>query len=293
MKALTFLEKNRIMYIKTGEIIPNPAQPRKTFDAGGLKELAISIRELGVLQPLTVRRVKGGFELVAGERRLRASRMAGLSEVPCIVVDVDEQKSSLLALVENLQRRDLDFFEEAEGIKRLIDLYGLSQDEASRRLGKSQPAVANKLRLLRLDAQTRELLRTHGLTERHARALLRIDDATVRREVLNLIIERGLNVAQTDVYIDELLVQKSARLIPQAQAQVIEPVPETKPAPPASRASKTLYIVKDVRLFLNTVERAVEMMRGAGVAAGMEKEEHDEEIVVKISIPRRHVKAAL
>lgn len=290
MKALSFLEKNRILYIKTGDIIPNPAQPRKTFDAGGLKELASSIRELGILQPLTVRRVKGGFELVAGERRLRASRMAGLGEVPCIVVDVDEQKSSLVALVENLQRRDLDFFEEAEGIKRLIDLYGLSQDEASRRLGKSQPAVANKLRLLRIDAQTREVLRAHGLTERHARALLRIDNSAARREVLDLIIERGLNVAQTDAYIDELLTPNAAGLIPQVQpVTVSEPVQQ----PLAPRTNRTLYIVKDVRLFLNTVERAVEMMRGAGVAAGMEKEELDEEIVVKISIPRRHIKAAL
>lgn len=291
MKALSFLEKNRILYIKTGDIIPNPAQPRKTFDAGGLKELASSIRELGILQPLTVRRVKGGFELVAGERRLRASRMAGLSEVPCIVVDVDEQKSSLVALVENLQRRDLDFFEEAEGIKRLIDLYGLSQDEASRRLGKSQPAIANKLRLLRIDTQTREVLRTHGLTERHARALLRIDNAVARREVLDLIVERGLNVAQTDAYIDELLTPNAAGLIPQVQTTTLEP--ESVQQSPAPRTNRTLYIVKDVRLFLNTVERAVEMMRGAGVAAGIEKEEHDEEIVVKISIPRRHIKAAL
>jgi ParB family chromosome partitioning protein len=272
MKALTFLDKNRVMYIKTGEIIPNPAQPRKLFDPGGLKELAHSIRELGVLQPLTVRRVKGGFELVAGERRLRASRMIGLNEVPCIIMEVDDQKSSLIALVENLQRRDLDFFEEAEGIKRLIDLYGLSQEEASRRLGKSQPAVANKLRILRLDERTREVMRVNGLTERHARALLRVENPTIRQEVLDMIIERGLNVAQTDTYIDEFLTRKE-RLIP------IKPV--EKP-----RSNRMVYIVKDVRMFLNTVERAIEVMRGAGVAAGIEREERDEEIILKINIPR-------
>ena len=284
MKTLTFWEKNRVMYIKTGEIIPNPAQPRKTFDPGGLKELANSIRELGVLQPITVRRVKGGYELVAGERRLRAARMIGLAEVPCIVTEADDQKSSLMSLVENLQRRDLDFFEEAEGIKRLIDMYGLSQEEASRRLGKSQPAVANKLRILRLDERTRELLRQNGLTERHARALLRVENAGARREVLDIITERGLNVAQTDAYIDELLTGSCARLIPQAQAG--------EKAPDAARSNRLVYIVKDVRMFLNTIERAVEVMRGAGVAADMEKEDREGEIVLKISIPKARAKAA-
>ncbi|MCL1819276.1 MAG: ParB/RepB/Spo0J family partition protein [Oscillospiraceae bacterium] len=279
MKNLAFWEKNRVIYIKSGEIIPNPAQPRKSFEPNGLKELANSIRELGILQPLTVRKSNGGYELVAGERRLRASRMAGLSEVPCIVTEADEQRSSLIALVENLQRRDLDFFEEAEGIKRLIDLYGLSQEEASRRLGKSQPAVANKLRILRFDEQTRDIMRNGNLTERHARALLRVEKPESRREVLELIIERGLNVAQTEAYIDDLLTQKPARIIPIAQ-----------PPQKNERPAKIHYIVKDVRLFLNTVERAVDVMRGAGVAADMEKEELDDEIILKISIPRKKAK---
>ena len=279
MKNLAFWEKNRVIYIKSGEIIPNPAQPRKSFEPNGLKELANSIRELGILQPLTVRKSNGGYELVAGERRLRASRMAGLSEVPCIVTEADEQRSSLIALVENLQRRDLDFFEEAEGIKRLIDLYGLSQEEASRRLGKSQPAVANKLRILRFDEQTRDIMRNGNLTERHARALLRVEKPESRREVLELIIERGLNVAQTEAYIDDLLTQKPARIIPIAQ-----------PPQKNERPTKIHYIVKDVRLFLNTVERAVDVMRGAGVAADMEKEELDDEIILKISIPRKKAK---
>lgn len=278
MKRLMLFEKNKVSYIKTNDIIPNPAQPRKVFDAEGLRELAASIREVGVIQPLTVRRVKGGFELVAGERRLRASRMAGLNEVPCIVMSMSEQQSSLVALIENLQRRDLDFFEEAEGIKRLIELYGLSQEDAARRLGKSQSAVANKLRLLRLDCDTRDAIKSHGLTERHARALLRLEDAQKRCEVLEAIIERGMNVAQTDSFIDEQLFVNEAV----AQKHSGNAIEERR------QGGKTLYIVKDVRVFLNTVERAVEIMRSAGVPAGVEKEESEETIVVKISIPTRH-----
>ena len=279
MRPLNLFEKNKVSYIKTNDIIPNPAQPRRIFDAGGLRELADSIREVGVIQPLTVRRSKGGgFELVAGERRLRASRMAGLTEVPCIVMSMSERQSSIVALIENLQRRDLDFFEEAEGIKRLIDLHGLSQEDAARRIGKSQSAVANKLRLLKLDGATRGMLKEYGLTERHARALLRLEDAARRREVLREVIERGMNVAQTDAYIDGLLFSGGSPDGGRVTAAE---------APP--RQGKTLYIVKDVRVFLNTVERAVGVMRSAGLPADMEKEEKEDSIVVRISIPRSAV----
>ena len=145
-------ETGRVIYLHPDVLHPNPNQPRKRFSPDGLEELAASIREHGVLQPLTVRKVDGSFELVSGERRLRAARMAGLSEVPCIVIDVDGVCSSLLALVENLQRRDLDFLEEAMALDRLIHTYDLSQEEAARRIGKSQSAVANKLRLLKLSS---------------------------------------------------------------------------------------------------------------------------------------------
>ena len=166
----------RVQYIPLGRIRPNPQQPRQGFDEVGLAELAASIRSCGILQPLTVRRAGDGYELVAGERRLRAARIAGLREVPCLVAQVGEEDSALLALMENLQRRDLDCWEEAAAIARLISRYGLSQEEAARRLGRAQPTVANKLRLLRLPEDVRNLLRENGLTERHARALLRLQD---------------------------------------------------------------------------------------------------------------------
>ena len=143
------LETGKILYLPAAQIRPNPGQPRKIFDPAGLQELAASIAEYGIVQPLTVRRRDGFYELVAGERRLRAARMAGLREVPCILLSVDEAQSGMVALVENLQRRDLDYIEEAEGLARLMRLYGLSQEQAAQRVGKSQSAVANKLRLLR------------------------------------------------------------------------------------------------------------------------------------------------
>ena len=165
---------SRVRYISLNQIRPNPQQPRRSFDEDSLSELAESIRSYGILQPLTVRRQGTGYELVAGERRLRAAAMAGLREVPCLVAQVGEEDSALLALMENLQRRDLDCWEEAEALSRLIARYGLSQEEAARRLGRSQPAVANKLRLLRLPDSVRQFLQENNLTERHARALLRL-----------------------------------------------------------------------------------------------------------------------
>ena len=170
-------ESTKVLFLPIAAISPNPDQPRTCFSREGLEELAASIQELGVLQPLSVRRSKnGGYELISGERRLRASRMAGLTEVPCILVSVDSQGSSLLALVENLQRRDLNFVEEATALAKLIETYHLSQEEAARRIGKSQSAVANKLRLLRLPPDVLTLLRERGCTERHARALLRLEE---------------------------------------------------------------------------------------------------------------------
>ena len=174
------LESSRVLFLPLSEISPNPNQPRRNFSQEGLVELAASIQEHGVLQPLSVRRTAGGYELIAGERRLRASRLAGLKEVPCILLGVDEEASSLLALVENLQRRDLDFLEEANALSVLIHTYHLSQEEAARRIGKSQSAVANKLRLLRLAPEVLTLLRDSGCTERHARALLRLELETGR-----------------------------------------------------------------------------------------------------------------
>ena len=255
-------ETGRVIYLHPDVLHPNPNQPRKRFSPDGLEEMAASIREHGVLQPLTVRKVDGSFELVSGERRLRAARMAGLSEVPCIVIDVDGVCSSLLALVENLQRRDLDFLEEAMALDRLIHTYDLSQDEAARRIGKSQSAVANKLRLLKLSPRLLDRLRQNGLTERHARALLRLETEEQQWEVLEYVIDHHLTVAQTEAYIE-------ARL-----------------TPPPPRKKKPTFILKDVRLFLNTVTKGLSMMKDAGVNAEYGRQETEDAILLTIKIPK-------
>lgn len=255
----------QVQYIPLGRIRPNPQQPRRSFDEEGLAELAASIRSCGILQPLTVRRAGEGYELVAGERRLRAARIAGLREVPCLVAQVGEEDSALLALMENLQRRDLDCWEEAQAIARLISRYGLSQEEAARRLGRAQPTVANKLRLLRLPEDVRALLRENGLTERHARALLRLQDPEVQRRAAGDMVRRGMNVAQAEAYVEKLL----------QSAQV---------TPPRGRST---YIIKDVRLFLNSVDRGLHLMRQAGVDAGWNRQDTDREILLTIRIPKR------
>ena len=194
-------ESNKVVFLPIAAISPNPGQPRRHFSRAGLEELAASIGEHGVLQPLSVRRVPGGYELISGERRLRASRMAGLEEVPCILVSVDGQESSLLALVENLQRRDLDFVEEALALSRLIQTYRLSQEEAAKKLGKSQSAIANKLRLLKLPPEVLALLREKGFTERHARALLRLESPEQQAAAARAVVEGGLTVARTAEYV--------------------------------------------------------------------------------------------
>nr|WP_300169878.1 ParB/RepB/Spo0J family partition protein [uncultured Flavonifractor sp.] len=258
-------ESNRVQFLPISTISPNPGQPRKYFAQDGLEELAASIKEHGVLQPLSVRRTSTGYELVSGERRLRASKLAGLTEVPCIVVNVDGQESSLLALVENLQRRDLDFVEEAAALSSLIQTYRLSQEEAARRIGKSQSAVANKLRLLRLPPAALSVLREHGCTERHARALLKLEDPALQEEAARHVAEEGLTVASTEQYVEELL----------------HPAAPDKPP-----RKKPAFIIKDVRLFLNTVTRGLTMMKSAGVNANCKRQETDESILLTITIPK-------
>ena len=255
------LDSPRVLFLPVDAISPNPNQPRRVFGTQELEELAGSIQALGLLQPLTVRRRADGWELVAGERRLRAAKLAGLEEVPCISLQIDDQRSSLLALVENLQRKDLDFWEEALALDRLISVYHLSQEEAARRIGKSQSAVANKLRLLKLPEDTLRALRDGGCTERHARALLRLEDPSLRQKALEQILSRQLTVAQTDALVDQLL------------------------SPPPRTRTKRTFVVKDVRLFLNTLTRSMALMRSAGVDARCDRQDKDGEILLTIRIP--------
>ena len=270
MSVLTLVtgkEDRTLRRVRVSDIVRNPNQPRKYFDPEAIAQLAESIRQYGVLNPLTVRRAPGGgYELVAGERRLRAARVAGLNDVPCLVIAADNEDSSAIALVENLQRRDLDFFEEAEGFKRLIDQYGLTQEEAARKVGKTQSAVANKLRLLRLSEQNMELIRSAGLTERHARCLLRLDDETNRINATNYIIEHDLNVSRAEQYVDALLLEKQSPPVPGGERKVVR-------------------LIKDVRFFLNTLNRAVGVMVDAGIGATVDQTEEDDCLTLTIQIP--------
>ena len=259
-------DSGRVLFLPVDAIQPNPNQPRTVFSPAELHELADSIRSLGVLQPLTVRRRDGSWELVAGERRLRAAKLAGLEEVPCLSIQADSQSSSLLALVENLQRRDLDFWEEALALNKLISTYHLSQEEAARRIGKSQSAVANKLRLLKLPTPVLERLRDGGATERHARALLPLGDPALQTQAVDTILKEKLTVAQTEALVDRLL----------------HPAP---PAPPVRRPRR-VFVVKDVRLFLNSINHSMDVMRRAGVDAKCGREETEDTITLTICIPK-------
>lgn len=262
--------RNGLSYLSVDEIYPSTVQPRKRFPQDSLKELSESIAQYGVLNPLTVRKRNGKFELIAGERRLRASRLAGLKEVPCIVIDANMEEASLLALVENIQRRDLDFVEEAEGISQLIRLFGMSQEEAAQRLGKSQPSIANKLRLLRLPSDVLDTLRNEDMTERHGRALLRLQGEDAQRHALRRMAEQRMNVSAAEEYIETLL---------KAPEQVLEKENKT--------SRKTLFVLKDVRVFLNTLTHGLDIMKQGGIDAGMEKHETDTELVLTISIPKQ------
>lgn len=254
-----------LVFAAIDEIQPNPAQPRKRFDERGIRELSDSIARYGVLQPLSVRLRNGGYELVAGERRLRAARLAGLSEVPCIVMEIGIQESSIIALVENLQRRDLDFVEEAQGIAQLIRVFRLSQEQVAERLGKSQSSVANKLRLLKLPEDVLEGLRAAGLSERHARALLKLPSEQEQRAMAEYAVANGLTVAATEAYIEKLLKEQKEK----------------------ERQKKPVLIIKDVRLFLNTISHGLDVMKQSGVDVRCVQTDTESEIILTINIPKK------
>lgn len=255
--------REKLLFLAPADILPNPAQPRHCFDEAQLDSLADSIRQHGILQPLAVRRQGSGYELIAGERRLRAALRLGLSSVPCVLSEASDHRSRTLALVENLQRQDLHFLEEATAIAELIAAAQLSQEQAARQLGYSQSAVANKLRLLRLSPACCALLREGQLTERHARALLRLEDEAQRQQILRRCIRQELTVQQTEALIETLLHENRTR---------------------ASKAPT--YIIKDVRLFLNSLHRHMALMKNAGVGAQMQQQESAEEILLTIRIPK-------
>ena len=260
--------QRRVLELRVDEIRPNPMQPRQVFSEEALRELAASIAAHGILQPLTVRRSGGGWELVAGERRLRAAKIVGLKTVPCLETAVDDKASAELALVENLQREDLGYFEEAEAIAAYLRRTGCTQEEAAAVLGRSPSAVANKLRLLRLSPACRERLGQAELSERHARALLRLEDEGERLSALKHIADHRLNVAQAEQYI-------------QRRLDAIQSVPR----------QKRTFILKDVRLFLNSVDRGLRLIREAGVDAVTKRDETEDAILLTIRIPKQRERA--
>ena len=256
-KLKTYMETGRVVFLPARAIKPNPAQPRQVFKEDALTELADSIRQHGILQPLSVRRSVVGYELIAGERRLRAAQMAGLTEIPCIVMNMDAQESSVAAMIENLQRQDLDFVEEATGIARLMDLCNMSQDQAAKYLGKSQSAIANKLRILRHSPQVLEALRQAGLTERHARALLKLSDEGEKMRAIAVIARLGMSVARTEKYIEDLCSGQLAH----------------------NRGV-------NVGAFLNNLNQSLQRIQSSGISAVSERRETENEIVLTITIPK-------
>ena len=255
--------RQRIIEIPLERIHPNPAQPRQSFSQKELDSLSQSIRENGLLQPILVRQRGSVYELIAGERRLRACRIAGLRTVPCILNECDDRNAAIYAMLENLQRQDLQLFEEAEGLQKLIAQWGITQEEAAKRLGKSQSAIANKMRLLKLTKQERQKITEAALSGRHARALIRIPDEKTRMRVLEEVIAKGLNVSQTDKLVDKTL--------------------EERPPPP--KQHKT-FIWKDYRIFLNTVNNAVQTMVKSGIEAVTDQKETEEFFELVVRIPK-------
>ena len=255
--------ENKILLIPQGDILPNPNQPRRRFDYDELEGLAQSIRANGILQPLLVRQLNDGkYELVAGERRLRAARLVGLTKVPCIVNEISEAESAVFAVIENLQRSNLDYFEEAEAIALLMSDYRLSQEELCKKLGKAQSTISNKLRLLKLSEEMRYRISRAGLTERHARTLLSITDEVQRARALSIIIDRHLTVSESETLVEQMLRKNET---PKRQM---------------------LKGFKDIRIFINTLNNAVDTIRRAGIDADSVKTETDEYVEYIVRIPK-------
>ena len=256
-KLKTYMETGRVVFLPARSIRPNPAQPRQIFREEALAELADSIRRHGILQPLSVRRIGNAYELIAGERRLRAGVLAGLSEIPCIVMSMDEGESEAAALIENIQRQNLDFIEEARGIARLMEKRNLSQEQAAVLLGRSQSSVANKLRLLRHSEPVLTALREGGLTERHARALLKLKSEQEKLSAIAVILRMGMSVARTESFVASLLEEKQ---------------------------TKTPKI--NIGTFLSSLNQSLARIQMSGIGAVSERRETDSQIVLTITIPK-------
>lgn len=259
----------KIQYIEIDKVMPNPYQPRKSFDKGGLEDLASSINEHGLMQPITVRAIGDTYELVAGERRLKASKLIGLEEIPAIISEVSNQNSAVLALIENLQRENLSFIEESQAYYDLIKEHGYTQQQLAKSIGKNQSTVANKLRLLKLPTPVMDKLVKNNLSERHARALLKLPDKKMQLRVLNQVIARDLNVKRTEEMIDKVLIETT-------QKGKIE----------KEKEKKMKMFLKDIRLFTNTITQAVDIIKKSGVDAKYTMQEKSDGYEINIKIPK-------
>ncbi len=261
----------RLVEVNVASIHPNPYQPRATFDEESIAELAQSIQQVGLLQPLLVRKVDDGYELVAGERRLRAVTSLGMEKVACIVQqDIEDESSAMMALIENLQREDLHYLEEAQCYQKLLETYGLTQEELANRLGKSQSSIANKLRLLKLSDEVKAAMTEKRLSERHARALLKLADDKQRLDAVERIAEKGLSVKETEQMVEKTL-----------NKAYDEKQDGAKPRP------KLMRIVRDYRLFMNTINQAVNQLRESGMTVEVEQSDRADGVDIKISVTRK------
>ncbi len=263
-------KSHEVLQVDTALIEPNPFQPRKTFHDESLAELSSSIKEFGVIQPLLVRqKTDHSFELIAGERRLRASKLAGLALVPVIVKELTDQEMAELAMIENLQREDLHYLEEAEGFQQLIANFGFTQEELAVRVGKKQSTIANKMRLLKLEEDIRNTLRQENLTERHARALLKLDNYALQQQVLTAVCQKKLNVRETEALIETTNSNISREMSKKGPKQNI------------------VKVIRDVRIFLNTIHNVIGEMKKTGLDIKVEQEQDDDSITIHLRVPKR------
>lgn len=238
----------RVVMLEINSIIPNKSQPRTEFDNSDLKSLSDSIRENGIIQPICVRRSGALYEIISGERRTRAAKLCGMTEIPCIIMEADDERSAVLALIENIQRRDLSYFEEAIAISQLITVYGLTQESAAARLGKAQSTIANKLRLLKFTDGERAMLIAGNISERQARALVRIPSAGERRKALEQVVSRRLNLEQTEQLVEQILGG------------------ESRGAHPEKEKMRQLINFPVPRLYINSINKIVQRMKDANIS---------------------------
>lgn len=277
--------------IAIDRILPNPAQPRRHFDENAIKSLADSISQYGVIQPVSVRICGGKYELVAGERRLRAAKLAGLREIPCLVLKASDKSSAEMAMIENTLRCDLDLFEEAEAIEKMLSSGGCTQASLAARLSMSQSALANKLRILRFDTVQRDLIRKYKLSERHARAVLRLPPEK-RTEMIHLVGKEQLSVSATEIKVDGILCEKLIReevcekktARKKTGEEPIETQESGKTVPEAPTLPIRTFVMKDLTLFYNSLERSLSLLNHAGYHADMEREERDGEVRLSIVV---------